>query len=94
VRALADRIGANVAGFGDFVRAEATTRDVDPSRDNLQALGEQLKRELGDDEFVRRVLTSVPTDGHTVVDGIRHPEIVDTIIRWSYPAVSFSSTSM
>jgi dephospho-CoA kinase len=86
IRALANRLGAATTGFGDYVRAEAAMRNLDASsRDVLQQLGEQLKRDLGDDAFVQRVLAHVPAHGHLIIDGIRHAEIADSIQRVSAP---------
>lgn len=81
VRALADRMGAAISGFGDFVRDEAAARGISSSRENLQTLGEKLKQDLGDEEFARRVITRAPTTGAIVIDGVRHSEMADAIAR-------------
>lgn len=70
--ALARELDGVRLSFGDFVRREAEARDVEPTRENLQRLGEQLIDELGAPEFVRRVLTERPPADLLVVDGVRH----------------------
>jgi dephospho-CoA kinase len=82
IQALAAELPAATTGFGDYVREEAAGKGLDvTSRDVLQQLGEQLKRDLGDDEFVRRVLGRADQSGHVIIDGIRHVEIADLIQR-------------
>jgi dephospho-CoA kinase len=71
-RALADERGWSRVSFGDFVRGQAEARGVEPTRENLQALGEQLIDELGAPEFVRRVLSDYVAADVLVVDGVRH----------------------
>lgn len=72
--AVAKRLGLEVASFGDFVRAAARDRGQADTRENLQALGEGLIRELGFGGFCRAVLESSgwAPGGAVVVDGIRH----------------------
>jgi dephospho-CoA kinase len=71
-RALARELDAERLSFGDFVRREGRGRGVEPTRENLQQLGEQLIDELGAPEFVRRVLSERPPTDLLVVDGVRH----------------------
>jgi dephospho-CoA kinase len=71
-RTLARELGATRLGFGDFVRREAEARVVEPTRENLQELGEQLIDELGASELVRRVLADAPPAELVVIDGVRH----------------------
>jgi dephospho-CoA kinase len=89
VQELADQIGAVTAGFGDFVRAEAARQGTEPTRDNLQALGERLKAERGDDEFTRAVIGDIAPDVTAIVDGVRHVEIADAIQRLVAPRPFF-----
>lgn len=90
VRALAERGGARVTAFGDVVREEAINRGLEvTSRDVLQALGEQLKGELGDVGFARLTLARVATATRVVVDGVRHVEIAEAIALVSAPGQFF-----
>jgi dephospho-CoA kinase len=54
------QIGGVRLSFGDFIRDEARRHELDPTRENLQQLGEQLIAELGAEEFVRRLLVERP----------------------------------
>lgn len=80
-RALAGEGGGARVSFGDFVRDQADAREVEPTRENLQALGEQLIDELGAPEFVRRVLTDQTTTELIVVDGVRHLAVDEALRR-------------
>ncbi|MDC3985964.1 AAA family ATPase [Polyangium jinanense] len=82
IQALSAKTGAATTGFGDYVREQASSRSLHvESRDVLQQLGEQLKRDLGDEEFVCRVLARADHSAHVIVDGVRHVEIADVIQR-------------
>lgn len=86
VRSVASRINADVVSFGDYVREQALATGLDPdSRETLQSLGEQLKRDLGDEEFVRQVINQASGARHVVVDGVRHVEVATTIERLVLP---------
>jgi dephospho-CoA kinase len=70
--ALTRELDAVRLSFGDFVRREAEARGVEPTRENLQQLGEQLIDELGAPDLVRRVLSERPPADLLVIDGVRH----------------------
>ena len=82
-RALADERGWSRVSFGGFVRGQAGARGVEPTRENLQALGEQLIDELGAQEFVRRVLSDYVAADVLVVDGVRHLPVDDELRKIS-----------
>jgi cytidylate kinase len=87
-RALAEDLGFPHASFGDYVRGVAQQRQIKPTREALQKLGDELIRELGWDEFCRRVLEAArvtPGQGPVVVDGIRHEEARATLARMFAP---------
>lgn len=72
---LGKRLNAQKVSFGEFVRSEATRRNIRPERPALQELGEKLISELGADSFVRQVLDTVDVHPIMVLDGVRHVEI-------------------
>jgi cytidylate kinase len=80
-RAVAARLGARVASFGDYVRAEATSRGIGHDRAALQDLGETLIDEMGWPAFCRAVLEGAGwSPGRSlVVDGVRHVAALDGI---------------
>lgn len=84
-RALAMALGGAATGFGDMVREAALSRGISLDRDNLQVFGAALKTELGDDEFARRALVRLHTDGPAVIEGVRHVEIADALARVAAP---------
>lgn len=79
-RALARALDASRVSFGDYVRGESEARVIEPTRDNLQALGEQLLAQLGPREFVLRTLAGRPPADLLIVDGVRHL-VVDEELR-------------
>jgi hypothetical protein len=74
---LAEKLKCARASFGDYVRAVAGDRGLEPHRDNLQAVGLELI-ESGWEPFCRAVLAhSTWQPGQSlVVDGVRHVEAV------------------
>lgn len=74
---LAEKLNCARASFGDYVRAVAGERGLEPHRDNLQAVGAGLI-ESGWEPFCRAVLAqSTWQPGQLlVVDGVRHVEAV------------------
>lgn len=78
-RALTSRLGGQFVSFGDFVRAAAAERGLDPSRAVLQDLGARLIAELGWQRFASAVLSPWDRESPLVVDGIRHLEAVAAV---------------
>ena len=80
-RGLADALSCPVASFGDCVRGIARERGVDPVRENLQAIGQELLEMLGPASFIDRVLEGSRWDrrGSLVVEGIRHRTVAETL---------------
>ncbi len=68
-------LNAKMVSFGDYVRSEATGRNMPLDRTSLQHLGGSLISELGYLEFVKRVLSMVEPHPFMIVDGIRHTEV-------------------
>jgi dephospho-CoA kinase len=79
---VSEKLGCHKVGFGDYVRSLAEEQGLEPSRENLQTLGEQLVTS-NLEEFCTAVLFQKgwKKDSHLVVEGIRHTEVVETIKR-------------
>ncbi len=77
---VAEILEANYVSLGDFVRREAIQRGAEPSRHNLQRVGESLIAE-GWEKFCGAALTqSGWSPGRPlVVDGLRHVEALRAI---------------
>jgi AAA domain len=78
-REMAQLSGARRIGFGDYVRAEAAARGVEPTRTVLQRLGQRLLGELGAEGFCDAALRSaggVPTGRPLIWDGVRHVSVL------------------
>jgi cytidylate kinase len=80
-RRLAEYCHCKFVSFGDFVRQQARNRGIgDPSRADLQNLGQQLVQSDVVD-FCRAVLETVQFSSgeRLVVDGVRHIEALNAI---------------
>lgn len=78
---LVQRLNANFASFGSFVRSEAIRRGIERDRVSLQNLGQTLIDEYGPNEFVKEVLIHGQGNGSTttVLDGVRSIEIWQSV---------------
>ena len=78
---LVQKLNANFASFGSFVRSEAMRRGIERDRVSLQNLGQKLIDEYGPDEFVNEVLICGQGNGSTttVLDGVRSVEIWQSV---------------
>lgn len=88
VRQLSHRLDGVSASFGDYVRAEARSRGLAGSREELQGLGDLLISEYGWDLFCRKVLLHCGWDpgSAVVIDGVRHVEVVASLRRLVAPS--------
>jgi dephospho-CoA kinase len=91
--------GFRVITMGDVIRELAKTQGLEPSRENIGRLAEEIRRE-GPDAVARRCVEMLKrgSDGLTVVDGIRSLEEVDAfkvefdvvlIAMWASPLSRF-----
>jgi adenylate kinase family enzyme len=82
---LVSRYGFTSVSFGDAVRAEAVKRGIDQEVETLQALGTDLIKEWGVDDFCRHVLNQAPYDRNLVLDGIRHIDVLEALRELAAP---------
>ena len=86
--AVAQALGWQRTGFGDYLRAEIARRGGDPNdRKSLQELGQALVA-ADPDAFCRDVLASggfIPGDNF-IIDGIRHTSIFEILASVSLPS--------
>lgn len=88
-KSIAEIIDFQWVSFGGYVRKIATEKDIEPSRINLQDLGESLIRD-NSYQFCLNVLNQAPVSGKPlVVDGIRHKIALDDIKQIIYPNTLF-----
>lgn len=89
-QALAEHLGWNFTGFGDFLRAELIRRGSDPSsRKALQEVGQEMV-EKDPEEFCRAVLNAgkFQPGGDLLIDGVRHVEIQKILTRIALPSAA------
>ena len=81
-RALADRLGGHVAGFGDFVRDLAAQQEG-TGHPNLQRFG-QSRVERDPAGFVRAFLAwAAPPWAPLIIEGVRHEAVDRTLRAWA-----------
>jgi len=68
---VAREMGIRVVVMGDVIRAEAGRRGLEPTDANHGMVGDELRRDEGEDAIARRCLEGVSRDETIVVDGIR-----------------------
>jgi len=83
---LASRLGWKRASFGDFVRSVAAQRRLEPTREVLQKIGEELEA-LDPAAFCKDTLTfaSWNNGDPVVIDGIRHVRILENLKKIVVP---------
>lgn len=82
--ALADRLGGQVAGFGDFVRLLASQAGRQSERSDLQRLGQE-RVEQDPDDFVRAFLAwAAPSKWRPlIIEGVRHGTVDRALRAWA-----------
>lgn len=64
--------------FSDIIRDECKKRRIEPSRENLQMVGNKLREESGNPGILAKILRE-KASGNTVVDGIRNREEINEL---------------
>src|SRR5690242_7997878 len=79
---LAQCLGCERVSFGDYVRAAALAKGLEPTGENLQLVGAALV-EAGWEPFCRAVLAQAPWQPGQplVVDGVRHVDALAHLKR-------------
>lgn len=79
-KALADHLGWRLASFGAYIRIVASGRGLSPSRESLQAVGEEL--EAADATALCRAVlhaASWQAGQPLVIEGIRHVRVLEIL---------------
>ena len=79
VAAYLGKLGYAYLSLSDVLREELAARGLPASRDNLIAVGNELRARFGPDVLARR--TMVKVIGPTVIDSIRNPREVEYLRR-------------
>ncbi|MFC1666408.1 AAA family ATPase [Candidatus Omnitrophota bacterium] len=71
-------------GFGcyslsDILREESKKLNIEPSRENLIRLGNDLRRKNGPSFLARRVIQGLSESGNYIVDSIRNPAEIEEL---------------
>ena len=71
-----------IISFGDFVRSQVASQGLEPSRGNLQNLGQETYEEHGPANFIDLVLQwKNPQKEIHLFEGVRHLEVWNAIVR-------------
>jgi dCMP deaminase len=65
--------GFSYLSLSDVIREEARRRGLEPLRENLTALGNELREKHGPGALAELTVTRMQTDRNYAVDSIRHP---------------------
>ena len=71
--------GFHYLSLSDGVRAEAKRRKKPVTRENLIAIGNELREKHGAGVLAKRLVNELEVDRHYVIDSIRHPEEVKAL---------------
>ena len=84
--AVSQATGWPRTSFGGYVRTVAAQRGLEPTRENCQAIGEELI-EVDVRDFCKNVLAQAPwSPGESlVIDGIRHLEVANLLAAMVRP---------
>ena len=63
--------------FGDEVRKEAIVQKIPETRENLQKLGYELRKEKEECIWTRRLANQIKTTNDYVIDGFRYPDQIE-----------------
>lgn len=63
--------------FGDEVRKEAISQGIPDTRENLQKLGHELRKEQEDCIWAKRLAGQIKTIHDYIIDGFRYPDQIE-----------------
>jgi len=63
--------------LSDVIREEIRSRHLEPSRDLLIQIGNELRQKYGANVLAERILAKIEDDKHYIIDSIRNPSEVD-----------------
>ena len=78
VAAYLEKKGFKSYRFSDIIREECSKRGIEPSRENLQIIGNKLREESGNAGILAKTLRE-KAEGNTVVDGIRNRKEIEEL---------------
>jgi dCMP deaminase len=73
--------GYEYFSLSDSLRDELVERKKDTSRENLIAIGNELRQKYGAGVLAERILRKISIDAHAVIDSIRNPFEVEALRR-------------
>lgn len=79
--------GLKYISLSDIVRSEAAKRNVSNTRENLQAIGNELREDNGAGVLgmrIREAIKNDPTTKYWVIDSIRNPAEVEELRKLGY----------
>ena len=82
--------GFTLLSLSDVIREEAKQRGLSPIRENLTALGNELRERHGPGALAELTVTRMQRDRNYAVDSIRHPAEVAALKRTGADAGSFT----
>ncbi len=65
--------------LSDIIRGEAKKRGLDPTRDNLIAIGNELREKEGPQVLAKRTVTKIKNSPQAAIDSIRNPYEIEEL---------------
>lgn len=69
-----EEVGFEYGRYSQVVKAETKKRGFEPTRENMQCVGQEIHEEKGQRWLGRKLLSMLDSKRRVVVDGMRHPE--------------------
>jgi len=76
--------GFNYTTISNLVREEAARRGIGITRENLQNLGNQVRKEEGASAWIKRLVSNIKENEDYIVDGIRNTGEVEELRKQRY----------
>lgn len=76
---LKDKYGFEVLVFSDVLRQEAKKRKMKPTKMNLSALGDELRKKGGQGIVAKKIVEKIEEEKDYVLSGFRSPEEADYV---------------
>jgi len=79
VKYLVDRHKFIAHSLSDIIRSEAKTRGLEPARENLIAIGNELREKEGPAVLAKRTVEKIKNAPQAVIDSIRNPKEIEEL---------------
>ncbi len=79
IKYLVEKYKFIATSLSDIIRAEAKVRNLEPTRDNLIAIGNELRQKEGPSVLAKRAIAKIKNMPQAVIDSIRNPAEIEEL---------------